>query len=43
MNNAIVYSHMPAMDVRDHVPCEYLEKNGVIWCVYFEDIFLNPF
>ena len=44
-NNAIVYSHTPAMGVRDHVPCEYFQNNGVIWCidVYFEDVCLNLF
>ena len=33
------------MGVRDHVPCEYFQNNGVTWCidVYFEDICLNPF
>ena len=33
------------MGVRDHVPCEYFQNNGVIWCidVYFEDVCLNPF
>ena len=28
-NNVIVYSHTPAMGVQDHVPCEYLQNNGV--------------
>ena len=33
------------MGVRDHVPCEYFQKNGVTWYidVYFEDVCLNPF
>ena len=41
----LLYSHTPAMGVWDHVPCEYFQNNGVIWCidVYFEDVCLNPF
>ena len=36
----------PAIGVRDHVPCEYSQNNGVTnWCidVYFEDVCLTPF
>ena len=33
------------MGVRDHVPYEYFQNNGVTWCVdvNFEDVCLNPF
>ena len=33
------------MGVRDHVPCEYFQNNGVTWCIdgYFEDVCLKPF
>ena len=41
----LLYIYTPSMGVRDHVPCEYFQNNGVIWCidVYFEDVFLNLF
>ena len=34
------------MGVRDHVPCEYFQNNGVTVTYideYFEDVYLNPF
>ena len=36
------------MGVRDHVPCQYFQNNGVnrvIWFIdiYFKDVCLNPF
>ena len=39
------YVRTPAMGVKDHVSCEHLKKNGVVWCIdaYFKDICLNPF
>ena len=29
----LLYSHTLAMGVRDHVSCEYIQNNGVIWCI----------